>query len=211
VIISTSAWGGTVALASLLYGMYSLQGTFTGIGGAGGGFQLSEQGTSVALAMQGSAGLAVSGAAVAQGIAGTVAIGSALEALGNQSYWMVSDDLALRASAGHPVTNSQGESYPKVADPRTGEPIKFPEGQIKEFPVEDRIDWIAETSRLVRRDFIRQWIRAGFPVPPGGWGDYALHHIRPIQFGGTSDFWNLVPLDPETHQLYTNWWRYFVP
>lgn len=28
----------------------------------------------------------------------------------------------------------------------------------------------------------------------GGWAEYDIHHIKPREYGGTNDFWNLVPV-----------------
>lgn len=51
----------------------------------------------------------------------------------------------------------------------------------------------------------KQW-EAAYGVPPGGWGEYELHHIRPRAYGGTNDLDNLVPLSTEDHRQYTGWW-----
>jgi hypothetical protein len=37
--------------------------------------------------------------------------------------------------------NSKGEPYPQVTDPRTGQPIPFPDGDIKIVPQVNRVVW----------------------------------------------------------------------
>jgi len=36
-----------------------------------------------------------------------------------------------------------------------------------------------------------------------------IHHIRPLQFGGTNDFTNLIPLWTDSHAKFTNWFYYY--
>ncbi len=39
---------------------------------------------------------------------------------------------------------------------------------------------------------------------------YDIHHIHPREFGGTNDFWNLVPVErASTHKLFNTLWREF--
>jgi hypothetical protein len=34
-------------------------------------------------------------------------------------------------------------------------------------------------------------------------------HIQPLKFGGTNNFQNLIPLQPQQHLEYTRWWASF--
>ncbi|GMK40428.1 hypothetical protein PCCS19_34840 [Paenibacillus sp. CCS19] len=34
-----------------------------------------------------------------------------------------------------------------------------------------------------------------------------IHHILPLQYGGTNDYSNLIPLYPDKHLQFTNWWK----
>jgi hypothetical protein len=43
--------------------------------------------------------------------------------------------------------------------------------------------------------------------PPGGWGNYEIHHILPREWGGDDTWENLVPLPKTQHLEYSNWWR----
>jgi hypothetical protein len=72
---------------------------------------------------------------------------------------------------------------------------------------ESGIDWNNHT----RKEFIAEWHRRGYPASPGRWtGDKVqIHHIQPIEYGGTNDFWNLVPPDPATHNDFSACWRQF--
>jgi len=111
-----------------------------------------------------------------------------------------------------PPVNSKGHPYPTVLDPRTGAPIHFPSGPLARVDQEDRVLWT--TSK--RDAFTLQWEQRGYPVPEGGWDAHHIHHILPREFGGTNDFWNLVPLTPEQHngsapEGFTAWWNaYFL-
>jgi hypothetical protein len=94
--------------------------------------------------------------------------------------------------------------YPKIIDPRIGKDIPFPSNVGQIIPQERRVPWGA----LERANFIAEWYRRGYPTPEGGWQKYDIHHILPREFGGGNDFWNLVPIDRQTHQrLFNNFWR----
>ena len=105
--------------------------------------------------------------------------------------------------------NSKGEPYPKMIDPRTGEEVPFPSGDLQKVQdPSNRVDW----NSITRGEFIKKWIEMGYPVPDGGWKPYDIHHILPRAFGGTNDFWNLVPLERNFHQRIVNpWWDAFEP
>jgi filamentous hemagglutinin len=61
---------------------------------------------------------------------------------------------------------------------------------------------------LERSEFIKEWHDRGYEVPRGGWTEYDIHHILPREFGGTNEFWNLVPVQRATHQQELNkFWR----
>ncbi|HMO40278.1 MAG TPA: HNH endonuclease signature motif containing protein [Saprospiraceae bacterium] len=94
--------------------------------------------------------------------------------------------------------------YPDVIDPRTGSKITLP--HVNEIvPEGARVPW----GRIERATFIKEWHSRGFPRPKGGWGVYDIHHITPRAYGGTNDFWNLVPVERNTHKLFNNFWRLF--
>jgi hypothetical protein len=98
--------------------------------------------------------------------------------------------------------------YPKVIDPRTGRSIPFPSGITGRVAKSLRVAWDSGKDKAA---FIREWYRRGYPTPDGGWRKYDIHHILPIEFGGTNDFWNLVPVERNTHQtLFNAFWREFT-
>lgn len=104
--------------------------------------------------------------------------------------------------------NSRGEPYPVVTDPRTGKPIPPPPDDLEWVPAENRVVW----NQSEKDKFITEWRSRGYPDPPGGWGEYDIHHITPRQYGGSNDFENLVPVLRETHQQQLNrWWNYYIP
>ncbi len=91
--------------------------------------------------------------------------------------------------------NKVGKFYPSVPDLRTGKPIIFPTGELNRVSKENRVPWTAKE----RGEFIREWYRRGYSTPRGGWAEYDIHHIKPKEFGGTNDFWNLTPVQRTTH------------
>ncbi|MDF2898400.1 MAG: hypothetical protein K0Q46_5186, partial [Rhodococcus erythropolis] len=111
-----------------------------------------------------------------------------------------------------PPANTWGQVYPAILDPRTFETIRpFPYG-MPSVPPADRVTW----SSSARQIFLAEWEERGFPVPepaaPGAdpWAGWEVHHILPRKYGGTNDFWNLVPLPNSIHALFTRWWEFYA-
>jgi RHS repeat-associated protein len=97
--------------------------------------------------------------------------------------------------------------YPRVIDPRTGRPIPFPSGIRRRVPEAQRATW---DSKADKKRYIEEYIDRGYPIPQGGWTHYDIHHIQPLEFGGTNDFWNLVPVERTIdHQLFNRFWQQF--
>jgi RHS repeat-associated protein len=118
-----------------------------------------------------------------------------------------SDDSSSSSGNARPV-NTRGEPYPTMIDPRTGSQVPFPEGNLERIPPENRTPW----NNITRGQFIKQWYDNGYSTPEGGWAAYDIHHILPREYGGTNDFWNLVPLLRDLHQfIVTPWWNLFEP
>ncbi len=102
--------------------------------------------------------------------------------------------------------NERGLFYPEVRDLRTDRPIVFPTGELNRMPKPDRVQWSAKD----RGNFIKEWYDKGYETPRGGWAQYDVHHVKPREFGGTNDFWNLSPIQRKTHQKEFNaFWRDF--
>ena len=104
------------------------------------------------------------------------------------------------------TTNSVGDPYPEVNDPRTNQPIPAPPDNLQLIPPNQRSSW----NLTDRANFIRQWYEKGYANPKGGWELYDIHHIIPREYGGTNDFDNLVPVLRDTHQQQLNaWWTHY--
>ena len=102
------------------------------------------------------------------------------------------------------VYNHLGELYPSITDVKTGNPIPFPDNApTQPVPQANRVSW----GNIERGAFIKEWLDRNYPTPPGGWGNYDIHHILPREFGGTNDFSNLTPVVRGTHPQFTNWWN----
>jgi hypothetical protein len=100
------------------------------------------------------------------------------------------------------------DPYPKVIDPRTGKPISEPPEGLEIAPQNQRVPWGGQE----RAAFIRDWYDRGYTTPSGGWERYDLHHIIPREYGGSNDFWNIVPVERGVHQQQLNpWWNRYGP
>jgi len=110
----------------------------------------------------------------------------------------------VAAEDGAAALNGAGRAYPRVLDPRSGEPITNPGGGLSKVPVGDRVPWGGQE----RGAYIKDWYDRGYSTPEGGWGGYDIHHITPREYGGTNDFDNLVPVPRSVHQdEFNSWWR----
>jgi len=85
-------------------------------------------------------------------------------------------------------------------DPRIGENIVFPNGNINVVPTNERVEWNSKTQG----DFIKECYDRGYTTPEGGWDKYDIHHIKPREYGGTNDFWTLLPVERKVHQTEFN-------
>ena len=102
------------------------------------------------------------------------------------------------------TVNTTGQNYPSIIDPRTGKPIPAPDAGLVTIPKGQRVEW----GRYERGAYIKEWYERGYPAPTGGWEEYDIHHIIPREYGGTNDFWNLVPVLRPDHQTQFNpWWK----
>ncbi len=111
--------------------------------------------------------------------------------------------LGRAATGTDDILNTAGRAYPKVLDPRTGDPIPAPPSGLSKVPVGDRVPWGAQQ----RGAYIKEWYDRGYSTPEGGWSQYDIHHIIPREYGGTNDFNNLVPVPRTVHQQEFNpWW-----
>ncbi len=96
--------------------------------------------------------------------------------------------------------------YPKVIDPRTGRNIRLPSNIARRVPKSQRVKW----GLKERGEFISEWYSRGYKTPKGGWDKYDIHHIKPREFGGTNEFWNLVPVERGTHKEFNKFWLEFI-
>src|SRR5262249_54692085 len=101
------------------------------------------------------------------------------------------------------TTNTKGMPYPHWLDPRTGKPVPFPEGSLKIVPSDKRV----KREDHQKNKFITEWLDRGYPRDPNNWDDLEIHHIKPLERGGTNDFWNLVPLPTGVHKQFSKYWK----
>src|SRR5262249_53313676 len=110
------------------------------------------------------------------------------------------------------IYNSRGDPHPSVTDPRTGLEMPFPAGSLQSVPDEDRVVW----NKMTRGAYIKEWYDRGYEDLPQPWEAYDSYHILPKEFGGTNDFWNLVPILKTVHNGpapggVTAWWNAYCP
>jgi hypothetical protein len=108
--------------------------------------------------------------------------------------------LSAAVFGGSAVLNNRNEPYPKVEVQDYGE-VPFPKDAQYTPP-----DLRVPRSSTYRSDYIDNWNASGKPKPSGGWGGYQIHHIQPLEYGGTNDINNLVHLTQPQHDLFTEWW-----
>lgn len=159
-----------------------------GVGIAGGGTAVA-CGTTMCLASV--VPLAAGGAIALQGVGTGV----------NAGIGIVQNAAML---GGNNSSSSSSNPYPEVIDSRTGNRISKPPDGLKIVPEEQRVPWGAQE----RNQFIKEWYDQGYSMPEGGWAEYDIHHIVPREYGGSNDFWNLVPVRRNIHQQQLNpWWN----
>jgi RHS repeat-associated protein len=204
----SAAFGAGRQLGRVASTLQGVNETVSGGGMMGGGVAVGG-----GIAVLGCAGTALVGCPVAVGAGATlgggmVIAGTATAVHGIGILAKVSQDpLPVNAwaaqSSSKPVRNSSGDPYPNITDPRTGKAIGFPEGRIERVAPNQRVGWGLQE----RGSYIAQWYEHGYATPDGGWEKYDIHHILPREFGGTNDFWNLAPVERETHKLFNRFWE----
>jgi RHS repeat-associated protein len=123
--------------------------------------------------------------------------------LPGEGIGIVDSESEVAAETEASVVNAADEAYPRVLDPRTGEPIPAPPSGLTKVPVGDRVPWGAQE----RGAYIKEWYDRGYSTPEGGWSQYDIHHIIPREYGGTNGFENLAPVLRTVHQQeFNTWW-----
>jgi hypothetical protein len=161
----------------------------------GGGGTIAGGGIVVCLTVVGCLGGAPAAAA-----GGAVAVLGAYSTINGVEKARRNANFAQRASGYDDPSRS---AYPEVTDPRTGKNIPEPIGRIDRVDSSKRVDW----GRNERGQYIKEWHDRGYSTPDGGWDKYDVHHIKPREFGGDNDFWNLVPVRKTEHELFNAFWR----
>ena len=105
------------------------------------------------------------------------------------------------------ILNSKGVPYPDVTVEGYGK-VPFPDGP---YTPNNSLSLRPDFTPQYKADFKNWWMEQGRPWPTAPAGSIVnIHHIQPLQFGGTNVFDNLVPLvQPIQHQPFTNWWAGF--
>lgn len=59
-----------------------------------------------------------------------------------------------------------------------------------------------------RKDYINDF-KKKYPNSNINWRIYEIHHMRPLQYGGSNKISNGIALPSYQHKVLTNWWRYY--
>ena len=103
------------------------------------------------------------------------------------------------------LTNNVGSPFTNYTDSWSGKVMGYP-----------RADWIKLSPELrtprdynLRTNYIT-WYEQQYGIPFWNCNDMQVHHIRPLAFGGTNDYSNLIALPTAFHQqIITPWYSYY--
>ena len=97
--------------------------------------------------------------------------------------------------------NKKASKYPEYTCPKSGKYAVPP--YYTNFKAERLATWNTND----RNNYIK-WFNATYNngKDPWNWDEYQVHHIRPLSWGGLSDYGNLVPLKKTIHPTWTTWW-----
>jgi RHS repeat-associated protein len=194
-ILGSVASGGTT-ISATIGGGRPPTGVVPVLATAGGG-SVTSSATSATTVTAGVSAIPATGASIGS----ATSLGGFVFSSGGNSGNPLHKDEENRADT---IQNSRGESYPEYLDARTGKRIPFPDGNPTRVARSSRVHW----SKQQRGNFIRQWIENNYQEID--WSRYDIHHILPREFGGTNDFWNLVPVERGFHPNFTTWWRNYT-
>ncbi|WP_341348439.1 hypothetical protein [Paenibacillus sp. FSL H3-0469] len=124
--------------------------------------------------------------------------------------------------AGPVLINRMGRAYPKQVDPGTNQLIAMPVSTLlSKTSTAAATQMRSDFDNRVKKPYRTWWEQTyGGGQPPnysnsffGGlfnsfkspWDGWEIHHIVPIEFGGTNVYSNLVPLPKTKHQEFTTW------
>ncbi|MFI8716241.1 HNH endonuclease signature motif containing protein [Brevibacillus brevis] len=104
------------------------------------------------------------------------------------------------------LTNNKGEIYPDYVDPQSNIKLIKPDADMVPQKREREVDREAYKKRY-----------EGYFGPPQyfSWNEVAIHHMIPLEYYGSNDFDNLIPLLKDgykndyilIHEEVTDWWR----
>lgn len=97
--------------------------------------------------------------------------------------------------------NKKLSEYPDIVDEHSGIVMKEPATTTWSY------GYVAPPLTSDERGKYIKWYIDTYGNPGYDWSQYDIHHIRPREYGGTNDYYNLMPIDRWTHQNVVNpWW-----
>ncbi len=90
------------------------------------------------------------------------------------------------------------KNYPKIKHPVTGKLIAFPKGTLAVTP--------GRVAGKYRDAYIKAYEAVHGKMGKAFWDGVEIHHIRPLNHGGTNQLSNLVHLTPSEHAQFTRFW-----
>ncbi|ARC58673.1 HNH endonuclease signature motif containing protein [Bacillus licheniformis] len=101
------------------------------------------------------------------------------------------------------LANKIANLYPYVKNSHNKEVMGAPaDAQMKVVPEDQR----EKRDSNLRNKFIT-WYTKQYGNPKWNWSDYEIHHVIPLQYGGSNHMSNLFPLQKDVHKKVTRWWR----
>lgn len=122
------------------------------------------------------------------------------------SYFPSSTTMYVNQEIGPILINKVGDLYPNYKDKQSGIKLWMPPANLNKD--------LQTRSSTYRSKFIEYYeSNWGSPIY-FNWTDVEIHHMRPLEFGGSNDISNLIPLNSSSgtsayvirHQYLTSWW-----
>ena len=121
----------------------------------------------------------------------------------NTRYWKVKIkgyvfDTTMKHEATSGLINKKGEKYPEKKEPYSNKKPEKPSTNLKSK--------LTPRDKTFRSRYIK-WFKKKYPKAEIDWSDYEIHHVIPLEYGGSNKISNGIALKTENHKLYTKWWK----
>lgn len=130
-------------------------------------------------------------------------------ATNNTKWWRgkvtgyIDGDRIIGTNSKPHIRNRKASIYPTYSLPKTPLTLKKQSTKLKQVPAGERVTWNA-----AKRIKYIKWFKKKYSVGKSmDWSKYEIHHMKPIKYGGTNKYSNLIPLPKKIHQgSVSPWW-----